>query len=69
VVVKALLQNERLRVGGSLTVLAEILPFVKVLRKSKLSEAPTRRHSFYKNAFTTTKNKSYFIKLVSRTIK
>ena len=35
-----------------------LLPFSKVLRKSKLSEPPTRRRSFYKNAFTTTKNKS-----------
>ena len=26
-------------------------------------------HSFYKNAFTTIKNKSYFIKLVSKIIK
>ena len=41
----------------------------KVLRKSKLSEPPARRHLFYKNAFITTKNKSYFIKLVNRTVK
>ena len=46
-----------------------LLLFIKVLRKSKLSESPTRRYSFYKNAFTTTKNKSYFIKLVNKTIK
>jgi len=46
-----------------------LLWFAKVLRKSKLSEPPTRRHSFCQNAFTTTKNKSYFIKLVNRTIK
>ena len=46
-----------------------LLPFSKALRKSKLSEPPTRRRSFYNNAFTTTKNKYYFIKLVNRTIK
>ena len=46
-----------------------VLPFAKVLRKSKLSEPHTRRRSFYNNAFTTTKNKSYFIKLVNKTIK
>ena len=46
-----------------------LLLFIKVLRKSKLSESPTRRCLFYKNAFTITKNKSYFIKLVNKTIK
>ena len=49
--------------------LQSILPFLKALRKSKLSESPTRRRSFYNNAFTATKNKSYFIKLVNKTIK
>ena len=47
----------------------QILLFAKVLRKLKLSEPPTRKHSFYKNAFTTTKNKSYFIELVNIIIK
>jgi len=46
-----------------------VLPFAKVLRKSKLSEPPARMRSSYKNAFTTTKNKYYFIKLVGKTIK
>jgi len=46
-----------------------LLPFAKVLRKLKLSKPPTRRRTFYNNAFTTTKNKSYFIKLVNKTIK
>ena len=50
-------------------IITVLLLFAKVLRKSKLSEPPTRRRSFYKNAFITTKNKSYFIKLVNRTIK
>ena len=46
-----------------------LLLFAKVLRKLKLSEPPARRLLVLQNAFTTTKNKSYFIKLVSRTIK
>ena len=46
-----------------------LLWFLKVLRKLKLSEPPAYRRLFYRNAFTTTKNKSYFIKLVNRTIK
>jgi hypothetical protein len=40
------------------------LPFIKVLRKSRLSEPPT-----YKNAFIITKNKYYFIKLVGKIVK
>jgi hypothetical protein len=48
---------------------SNILLFLKVLRKLKLSEPPARRRLFYRNAFTTTKNKSYFIKLVNKTIK
>ena len=39
------------------------------LRKSKLSEPPACRRSFYKTTFLATKNKSYFIKLVNKTIK
>ena len=50
-------------------VVAFLLWFAKVLRKSKLSEPPARRHLFYENAFITTKNKSYFIKLVNKIIK
>jgi len=46
-----------------------ILWFAKVLRKSKLSEPSTHMRSLCKNTSTTTKNKSYFIKLVDRTIK
>jgi hypothetical protein len=43
--------------------------FAKVLRKSKLSEPLPADVRFYNNAFTTTKTKSYFIKLVNKTIK
>jgi hypothetical protein len=46
-----------------------ILWFLKVLRKLKLSNPPVYRQLIYKNAFIATKNKSYFIKLVNRTIK
>ena len=46
-----------------------ILPFAKVLRKSKLSEPPPADVRFYNNTFTTTRTKSYFIKLVNKTIK
>ena len=46
-----------------------LLCFAKVLRKSRLSEPPARMRSIYKNASTTTKNKSYIIKLVNKTIK
>ena len=49
--------------------LLAVLPFAKVLRKLKLSEPPPADVRFYNNAFTTTKNKSYFIKLVNKTIK
>ena len=41
-----------------------LLWFAKVLRKSKLSEPSTHMRSLYKNISITTKNKSYFIKLV-----
>jgi hypothetical protein len=58
-----------IRSGVGNCCLAALLPFAKVLRKSKLSEPPTRRRSFCNNAFTTTKTKSYFIKLVNKTIK
>jgi hypothetical protein len=39
------------------------------MRKLKLSEPPPTDVRFYNNAFITTKNKSYFIKLVNKTIK
>ena len=41
----------------------------KSAAKIKLSEPPAYRYLFYKNAFIATKNKSYFIKLVDRSIK
>ena len=46
-----------------------LLPFIKVLRKSKLSKPPPADVRFYNNTFTATKTKSYFIKLVNKTIK
>ena len=47
----------------SLTVLCESIAKIKIKRASP------RMRLLYKNASTTTKNKSYFIKLVDRTIK
>ena len=63
--------NLKSRSGGGwkLVVNKAVLPFAKVLRKSKLSEPPSAEVRFYNNAFITTKNKSYFIKLVNKTIK
>ena len=52
-----------------ISVCTNLLPFAKVLRKSKLSEPPSVEVRFYNNAFTTTKNKSYFIELVNKTIR
>ena len=56
-------------VRGSLNLIFAALLQTTVLRKSKLSEPPSAELRFYNNAFTTTKNKSYFIKLVNKTIK
>ena len=58
-------------VGGSYQAnLQKILVMVcESAAKIKLSEPSARRHLFYKKTFITTKNKSYFIKLVNRTIK
>ena len=42
---------------------------LKVLRKSKLSEPHARAQQFYKNGFTTTKNKPYFVRLVGKLVK
>ena len=39
------------------------------IAKIKIKRASPRMRLLYKNASTTTKNKSYFIKLVDRTIK
>ena len=36
--------------------------------KITISKPPAHIHSLYKNAYTTTKKKSYFINLVDRTI-
>ena len=38
------------------------------IAKIKIKRAPPAEVRFYNNAFTTTKNKSYFIKLVNKTI-
>ena len=46
-----------------------VLPFIKVLQNLKLSEPPPADVRFYNNAFITTKNKSYFIELVNKTIR
>ena len=47
----------------------QLLWFAKVLRKLKLSEPHTRAQQFYKNGFTITKNKPYFVRLVGRLVK
>ena len=54
---------------GIIDLINRILLFSKVLRKSKLSEPHTHAQQFYKNGFTTTKNKPYFVRLVGRLVK
>jgi hypothetical protein len=46
-----------------------VTTFFESAAKIKIKRAPPCRRSFYNLTFITTKNKSYFIKLVYKTIK
>ena len=54
---------------GVRDLLAAATTFFKSAAKIKIKRASPHRYSFYNNTFTTTKNKSYFIKLINKTYK
>ena len=56
-------------VSNSHLPLVSLTTFFKSAAKIKIKRAFPRRRSFYNITFTITKNKSYFIKLVYKTVK